>query len=223
MAKGLKYGLICLITLLVIGFLALTLTIDSIVKSNIEKTGSEMTGTAVTVDNVSISPFSGEGTIRGFRVANPNGYITDYAIEIDEFYIHLDVYTLFTDRVEVHEIRINGPAIYVEQKLRGNNLRTILNNMNDYTESQPAAAEMAIGYFLMEDGSADLHTEVGGERSARVEMSSIELHNVGTDNDRQAADQVITQIADRVFEQALHAAVRSGAEQIEDALRDIFN
>ncbi len=223
MTNGLKYSLIGLLIFLVAGFLALTLSIDSIVKSNFEKIGSEMTGTEVEVDNVSISPFSGEGTIRGFRVTNPEGYTTDHAIEIDDFFIHLNVFSLFSDRIEIYEIRINGPAVYVEQQLRGNNLRTILNNMNDYTEAQPAGAEMVIGYFLMQDGSADLHTEIGGERSARVEMSAIEMHDVGTGGGGQATEQVVKQIAERVFEQALQAAMRSGAEQIEDALRDIFD
>lgn len=221
MARGITYVLIGLLTFLVIGFLILTYSIDSIVKSNIENAGTEMTGTRVTVDNVSISPFSGEGTISGFRIENPEGFSTDHAFVADDFYIKMDVFTLFSDVIEVNEIRLTGPAIYVEQKLTGNNLRTILNNLDEAAESETGThGELAIGYFLMENGSADLYTEIGGERSARVEVSVIELHDLGGD---QVAEQVLREIAGRIVEQALQAAARSGAEQLRDAIRDIFD
>ena len=44
--------------------LVITLSLDGMVKSGIERNGSELLQTRVTVDNVSISLFSGSGTIR---------------------------------------------------------------------------------------------------------------------------------------------------------------
>ena len=223
MNKTFKYGLIGFVIIVAGGIWILSLKADSIVKSAIEDTGSQMTGTQVTVDQVSISPFSGEGTISGLRVANPEGYGTDHAIVIDDFYISLDLFSLFSDEILIHEIRITSPSIYVEQKLPENNLRTILHNIREYGETHPSDVEMFVGHFLMQDGVVDLYTEVGGERSARVEMSEIELHDIGTDDTGQAAEQVITVIAEQVTRQALQAAAQSGAEQIRDAIRDIFN
>lgn len=223
MNKILKYVLIGFVVILAGGIWLLSLSADAIVKSGIEKAGSEMTGTTVTVNQVSISPFSGEGTISGFRVANPEAYGTDYAIEIDDFYISLDLFSLFSDEVRIREIRITGPSIYVEQKLPENNLRTILNSIREHAEDEPSDVEMFIEYFLMRDGSVDLYTEIGGERSARVEMSEIELHDIGTADTGQAVEQVISIIAGEVTRQALQAAAQSGAEQLRDTIRDIFN
>ncbi len=221
MKRGIIYGIIGILVILVAGFLVITLSIDSIVKSNIEEAGSQMAGTRVTVDNVSISPFSGEGTIRGFRVENPEGYSTDHAIIIDDFFIKLDIFTLFSDVINVEEIRLTGPAIYVEQTLTGNNLRTILNNLNEAADAEPGTyGSLAIGYFLMEGGSADLYTEVGGERSARVEVSSIELRDL---SEEHAAEEAVRQIADQIIQQALQAAAQSGVEQLRDAIRDFFD
>lgn len=222
MGKTLKYGLIGLVIILAAGFWMLAMSIDSIVKSGMEQVGSEMTGTQVTVDDVSISPFSGEGTISGFRVANPDGFGTDHAIQIDDFHISLEVLSLFSDEIRIREIRITGPLLYVEQQLPENNLRILLNNIRDATDEDPAQADMFIGRFLMQDGTVDLYTEIGGERSARVEMSEIELHDIGTGESGRAAEQVVRQIAEPVIRQALEAAARSGVEQLRDAIRDVF-
>ncbi|MFU8859107.1 MAG: hypothetical protein ACNA8K_01660 [Cyclonatronaceae bacterium] len=224
MAKGIKITLISVVVIIVVGFLILTLALDSFVKSNIEKVGSEMTGTIVTVGGVSISPFSGQGTITHLRVANPDGYGTENAIVVDDLFIKLNVRSLWSDVIEIEEIVVTAPAIYVEQQMPGNNLRTILNNINDAaSRGTPTESEMVIGRFLLKDGTVDLYTEIGGERSARVEMSEIELTNLGSDNGREATEQVVRQIADRVVEQALQAALQSGAEQLRDAIEDLFN
>jgi hypothetical protein len=224
MAKGVKITLISVVVVILVGFLILSVALDSFVKSNIEKVGSEMTGTMVTAGGVSISPFSGQGTISHLRVANPDGYSTEHAIVVEDLFIKLDIWSLWSDVIEIDEIVITAPAIYVEQKLPGNNLRTILNNINEAaSRGTPTDSDMVIGRFLMIDGSVDLYTEIGGERSARVEMSEIELTNLGSDNGREATEQVVRQIADRVVEQALQAALQSGAEQLRDAIKDIFN
>lgn len=221
MAKGLKYGLIGLIVIVIVGLVALTLSIDSIVKSSIEDIGSEMTGTPVTVDGVSISPFSGQGTISGFRVANPDGYSETYAVEIGELSIEMDVMSLFSDEIIVRQIRVLSPMIYVEQHLHENNIQEILNHVNSVDAYEASDSEMMIEHFVLQDGRVDLYTEVGGERSASVEIETVEMHDIG--DGRDAVENIIQRIADEVGERVLRAAVESGGEQIRDALRDLFN
>lgn len=223
MTKIIKYGIAGFFLLILAGFLILTLTIDSIVKSNIESIGTEMAGTAVTVDNVSISPFSGEGTIRGFRIANPEGYQTDYAIQVDDFQIQLDIFTIWSDVILIREIRITNPSLYVEQQLPGNNLRTLLGHFNEVAGSEPGSfGEIEIDYFLLQGGSVDLYTEIGGERSARVEMADIEIRDLGRGGGERYTEEVIQEIVERVVQQALQAATRSGAEQLRDTIEGLF-
>lgn len=221
MGKALKVGFIGLIVVIVIGFVALTLSIDSIVKSSIEDIGSEMTGTLVSVDGVSISPFSGQGTISEFRVANPDGYSEPYAVEIGELFIEIDVMSVFSDVVIVRQISVLSPMIYVEQQLPQNNIQEILNHVNSVDAFEASDSEMMIEYFVLEDGRVELYTEVGGERSATVEIETIEMHDIG--DGREAVENIIQQIADEVGERVLRAAIQSGGEQIRDALRGLFN
>lgn len=223
MAKGIKYFFIGLTVLLITGWLILTFTIDSIVKSNIESVGTQMAGTPVTVDDVSISVFSGEGSLTGFRIANPDGYSSDYAVVIDDFHIELDIFSLWSDVPVIREIRILNPSIYVEQQLPDNNLMALYNHFNEVSDPDAEGfGEMIIEYFLMDGGTVDLYTEVGGERSARVEMSTIEIQDIGEGGGEQYAKDVVREIADQVIEQALQAAGRSGGEQLRDAIEGLF-
>ena len=208
--------------LLVIFLLIFMYSINSIVKSGIEDIGSEMAGTTVTVESVMISPFSGKGTISGFRVENPGDYSQPYAFQVEDFYIELKPLSLFTNEVIVHEIIITSPQIYVEQKLPENNILTIMRHIRDYPVGEATYTELVIGRFLMTDGSVDLFTQVGGERSAQVEVDTVELHDLGRGGGRRALEDVIREIAEDIAAEALKGGVQSGAEQLRDAIRELI-
>ncbi|HKL14490.1 MAG TPA: hypothetical protein VJ915_02585 [Balneolaceae bacterium] len=223
MSKAIKYTLLGLLIIIGGGILTISLTIDSIVSSGIEDIGTEMTGTAVTVDDVSISPFSGSGTINGFRVANPDGYSQENAITIQTMSIQLEPFSLFSDEILINQVIITDASVYVEQKLPENNIRDIMANVNSVPEGEASDARIIIELFVLENGTADLFTDVGGERSARVEISRIELQDLGRESGQETAEAVIKQIAEEVAGESLQAAVESGGEQLRDALRDLFN
>lgn len=212
-----------ILTIFIILFLVAMLSINSIVKSGIEEIGSEMTGTAVTIESVFISPFSGKGTISGFRVANPGNYSQPYAFLADDFFIELKPLTLFTGEVLVHEIIITSPRIYIEQKLPENNILSIMRNIREYPIGEASDTKLVINRFLMTDGSAELYTAVGGDRSAQVEVASVELHDLGRGGGREAMEQVIREIAEDIASEALKGAVQSGTEQLRDAFRDLID
>jgi len=204
-------------------FLVITLTLDSIVKSNIEKTGTEITGTSVSVGGVSISPFSGKGVIKNFRVANPDGFNEDYAFQADEISIELNVRSLFSDKVIIHQTVVSSPAVYVEKKLPENNLRTILSNIRAASAGETTDTEFILEHFLMTDGRANLYTQVGGERSATIQISEIDLRNPGEGVGRTEVETVIQEIAEQIVLNALSAAVREETDQLRDTIEGIFN
>ncbi len=223
MGKKVKIVIGALTTLFIIALLVFSLSINSIVKSSIERIGTEMTGTAVTVDRVSISIFTGNGEISGFRVANPDGYGRDYAVEVDHFSISLELTSLLSDEVVVKEIVIESPLIYLEQKVPGNNLNEILRHVRDTSPQETSEKHLVIERFYLNNGIAELYTEVGGEREARVEISEIELNDLGRGGGQQALEEVIERIAERIVNEAMRGAVDAGADQIRDAIRDLFN
>lgn len=223
MGKSLKFILIGLLVVVAAGALILTFTVDRIVQNGIENYGSTMTGTAVTVESVSISPFSGQGTISGFSVANPDGYDRDEAVRVEEISIEMDIMSLFSDEIIIRDLILESPFIQIEQKMPENNIREIMDAMDAASEEDPAETYLVIEHFIMRNGSADLYTEVGGERSATVELEELELTDIGREGSRQTAEQVIRQVAEPVAERALQAAIQSGGEQIRDAIEGLFD
>jgi uncharacterized protein involved in outer membrane biogenesis len=223
MSRGIKYASIGFIVLLVVAFVVLTISVDSIVKSGIERIGTEMTGTPVTVEDASISVFSGQGTVRGLRVSNPEGYHTTHALVVDDFFIKLDLRTLLSDMIVIDEVIVMGPAVFLEQKLPGNNLLAILQRIRE-AESKGTSAEtdVLISYLLIQDGTVDFYTRVGGERSARVEMAPIEMHDLGGRDRGSTVERAVREIADRIIEQALRTVPGSGVERLKEMFEGFF-
>lgn len=228
MRKSTKYifgGLAALVLLL---FLSLTYSLDYLIKSGIESNGSEMTGTAVTVDGVSLSPFSGEGTIEGLRVQNPDGFDSEYAMVIENFDIAVSVRSLLSDTVVINEIQISEPAISVIQKVPENNLRMLLKNMESATasESESASAIMVIERLVITGGTVTVTPSIGAQPSATVSLERIELQGLGSsgsDSAREVIRQIASEIVGKALESAMSGQLDDLKEKAKDAVKDIFN
>lgn len=219
--KGLKI-IGWLIALLAIAFLALTLTIDGIVKTGIEEHGSQLMGTEVQVDGVSISIFSGSGSISGFTVQNPDDFSDEAAIEIGEMSIAIDISSLFSEVILVEDITIKSPNVFFEQKGVGANLNVLNDNMAAYSESSSEKA-MIIEHLLVENGNIRVSTSIDRERNAEVSFNSIELEGIGRDGNDTISDAV-RQVIQPILEQAMEEAIKSGiTDQIENRVRDLFD
>lgn len=223
--KALKYSLLGLLSILVIGFIVLTLSLDGLVKSNIEEIGSEMTGTAVTVSEVSISPFTGSGIIRGFNVSNPDGFETEDALSIERFDIEIDVWSLFSDNIVIREIIVTAPHLTVEQQIPANNLKTIMDNIQQAIPEGETETNLVISHLVVDEGIVHLRTDVGGTEERTIELPRIEQRDLGTEH--HSIRQTVREIAEPVVEQALRAALKGGLDQLQDkardALRDLFD
>jgi hypothetical protein len=84
-------------------------SIDTIVKAAIEKYGSEITGTKVSVGSVDISLKTGRGTIRDVEVHNPKGFSSGVVFRLGEITVDIDVASLNKDPVVVERVTILAP------------------------------------------------------------------------------------------------------------------
>lgn len=227
MSKSLKYSVAGIIGILLLAFVVLTFSLDYLVKSAIESTGSEMLKTEVTVESVSISPFSGSGTIEGLRVKNPEGFDSDYAMVMERFEISLDVGTLLSDTLVINRILIDKPVLSVIQKVPKNNLRMLMKNMEQSSvEESTASGGMVIEQLLVRNGRVSVTPNVGGEQSAVVNMDDIELKNLGKSGNGSTFG-VVRQITSRIINEALNSALSGQLEGLKnkakDAVKDLFN
>lgn len=229
MQKSIKYILGGVFILILAAFTVLAFTLNGMVKSGIESTGSELTQTGVTVDQVSINPWSGRGTIEGLRVRNPDGFESEYAMVMGSFDIGLDIASIFSDTLVIREIVITEPDLSVIQKIPQNNLRILMRNMEEAASAetaQSASQAMLIERLLVQDARITVTPNIGGQPSATVTMDELELQNIGQDGSA-ATRQVIQIAASRLIDKALQTALSGQLDELKnkakDAVKDIFN
>ena len=121
-----------LMVVIAIVLLYVVSSLDSIIKAAVEKYGSEVTQVEVRLDKAKVSITSGEGSLRGLTVGNPEGFKTDRAFSLGEISVALDVGTVTQDPVVIKEIVISAPEVTYELGPGGSNIDTIQRNVNAY-------------------------------------------------------------------------------------------
>ncbi len=117
--------------------------LDSFVKAEIEKYGTQITGTSVKLSNVHISLSTGEGTITGLVIRNPEGYSTPNAFEMNAITVRLDVHSMAgKGPIIIKEIAIEKPLVIFEalDATGATNLHAIAHNAQNYSGAHKKAA-----------------------------------------------------------------------------------
>lgn len=188
-----KLLIAAMVLLLIIAGVAIFLynSIDPIVKSAIERFGSDVTGTKVTVGSVDISLKTGRGTIRDLKVDNPEGFSSGDAFELGEITIDLDVASLNKDPIVIEEIRVLEPVVRgeLDGKARTNIgvLRDHVLNYQDGSSKKPAQKQdggyekhFAIRQLFFDAGRVELDaTAAGVEEEKTIDLPTLRVGGVG--------------------------------------------
>lgn len=148
MGKKIGIGIIVLLVLLAGAGYYLFSNLDSLVRTALEKYGSQATLTQVTVGGVSLSPGAGTGTITGLTIANPPGYSTPDALSVGSIALRLDSSTLAgSGPIVIDSLTITEPQVTYEVKGlgQGSNLQTIEDNIQSFVNSGLASRAPADG------------------------------------------------------------------------------
>jgi uncharacterized protein involved in outer membrane biogenesis len=169
-------------------FVYLYNSIDSIVKNGIERYGTDVCGTKVSVGSVDISLKTGTGTIHNLRVANPDGFSHDSAVSLGAATLSLDIGSLNRDPIVIKEIRVAAPVVSaeVDEKL-ASNVGIIRSHVEKYQaraakpEKQDSGLEkrIAIHSFVIEKGVLKGDATRIGQQKGEWDMPAIELSNLG--------------------------------------------
>jgi hypothetical protein len=235
-----KKILISVVFLLLLAGGGLFFYLDSIVKSGIEVVGSRVLGTAVTVDSVSLSPLSGQGSISGLRVTNPEGFESQYAFELDSVLVNIDVNSVFTDVAVVESIVIMQPIITYETKITSDNIRALLDNLDDRgaAASDPESAEASrqqiiIREFRMVGSQLNF---VSALVSAPITLADIEIRDIGAEGGSASAANAVRVVLQELvasilnshdlpgldgLRESVEGRIQDGAQRVEEAVEDL--
>ncbi|MFD2531122.1 DUF748 domain-containing protein [Gracilimonas halophila] len=205
------------VVVIIAAILVITLSLDGMIRSGIEENGSELLQTQVTVDNVSVSIFSGSGTISGFTVQNPEGFSNEPALYIKEASMNMDIWSLFSDQIVVNEIIVKSPDLFFEEIGVGVNLKK-LNETMDLASEESSETSLIIQYLLIEDGNITVSSSLERERTTEVTLDDIGRN--GTNTIKQSVRQVLKPLLQKAMEEALRSGV---VEQLENKVRNLFD
>ena len=143
MKKPVKIALYAVGGLLALAVIALTVVViylDAIIQNGVTVFGAKMTGTKVELKSVSLSLFRPKLELKGFIVGNPSGYSSPEAISLKRLYVEVDRDSLFTNRIVINRIVVDGANICFEPKITGeNNLRDLKKNIDKQVSRSESA------------------------------------------------------------------------------------
>jgi hypothetical protein len=205
--------------------------VNSIVKQGIEKAAPEMLQAPVDVASVDISILSGRGEIRGLKVGNPNGYKGSYAFELERILLEMDPVSLGTDTVHIKSLIIDSPLIAYEGNLKDSNIQQLQRNVEalinsrgnlDGQETKTANGEsrtrLQLDYFAITNANASVELAFLSGDPLRLQLSDIELRDIGKAQDKSAAEVLDNILAN--FNRSLIIAIEQNAGGISDQLEE---
>ena len=198
-----------LLGLVVVGVVVyVMLNINPLVKHAINTYGPRMTGTEVAVEDVSLSVFSGQGSLSGLIVGNPKGFQEKLLMSLGRVEVGVDLGTVTSEQIVINEVVLLSPHITYEQTGRSpSNFEVLMESIQKSTSgdkpAEPADTTQAkakktmlVKDFWLKNGQATVSmTGLAGE-SLTVDLPTIHLTDVGGDT---PPDVVVEEIMNAIF------------------------
>jgi hypothetical protein len=218
--KRILWGAVIVLIVLIIGStIVADVFLDDIAKKGIETVGPEIAKVSVKLDGVHLSLLTGSAKIKGLVIGNPEGYKTPHAISIGSVAIGVNPLSVLSDKIVVRSARVEALEITLEGNPFGeNNLRKIMDNVNDVAKSGAApstnapvqAGRKPAGKYEVDDfliTGAKVHVSpIGmGGKEITLPLPPIHLTDLGKDNDGLTATDLTRRVLDAVTTATLNA------------------
>lgn len=141
MKKLIVRGGLIVVVLVVVGLVAVYFSLNSIVKTQVEKQGTKATGVATVLESVNLNPFGGALSLNDFSLANPEGFSDGKIFKLGEGDVQVKLGSLLSDEVVVPKVNLDGAEVLLE--LNGLNLNTmeLLKQIQEAGQSDDAGTE----------------------------------------------------------------------------------
>lgn len=223
-------GVVLLVIILgTAGLIFYTLSnLDNLVQSAVERFGSDVTQTEVTLENVDIDLRNGRAQLSNFVINNPAGYTSEYAFALDDIILQIvpsSVGASQDDIVVIEEIRVDGASIIAElQGLRNSNLQELAANVKgslpdeDVDQPKPEAPtdytgpNFRVQRFEFSNANISLVSEQISDRT--IDMPSVSARNLGGESGLPPRE-----LAAALMNEVLAQAVSAVRAEVEKAAR----
>ncbi len=185
----------------------------TMLKPMVEKVASHALGTKVTLAALDVSIAEKKVTVKGIQVDNPPGaFQSPYFLHADT--ISVTARDLTGAVLALGEIVVDGVDIRYEVRKGGTNLGALQDNMKagqSGASSSSGGKDIAIDRLQLTNISVTplaAVAKISGQGSAK--MPDIVLKNLGTESKPVTAEQVFTQVMDRLARGAIRVVSEKG-------------
>jgi uncharacterized protein involved in outer membrane biogenesis len=228
---------VCVLALVVAAF-----SLGSIVTHGVNSFAPRLTNTTVTLSSADISPFSGNGTLRGFSMGNPAGWSDAKLVAVKKVHVSVMPKSLTADHIVINDIDVEAPEFDYETKVVSSNVSDLLANIEKAGggSSAPQAAakngkpiKIEVRHFRVRDGMVRLGA---GAAAIKIPLPPIELADIGTRENGVTPYRLATVVMRSVTSSIVHAtthaalnvggtagaAAAAGAKKAGDAVKGLF-
>lgn len=230
--KVLIGAVLFIVIAIAIGFYYVWTSLDSLVEGAIEKYGSQVTQTAVKVQQVKLRDTlaEGKGAIAGISVANPKGFASPHAFTLGKIQTKIDIKTLTKSPIVIDEIIVASPQVFYEMNAdRKANFNMLKDNISRAIPAKPVTKEtetktagdetkIIIRRLLIEGGKIQATIVPLDGKQLSTRLPRIELHNLGGKGGSTPAE-LAKQVLDVVVDRTRAAVSELGIEkQLKEAV-----
>ena len=241
MKKVLLYGTLALAILALALYVTGQYFLGSIVKAGVNKFGPAITQTKVELQGAHISPLSGDGTLTGLAVGNPQGWSAANAFRLGKVHLNVEPASLMKAYIVINELTIEQPDFLYETKFVASNIGDLLKNIeqsvgsgrNEAKTKSGQPIKLVVRKLVLKDGRVTLG--VAGAAVA-MPMPQIDMVDIGVAEGGVTPAQLAVAIMRNVLTSVVAASTQAltkvggtsgaaaleGAKQIGDAIQGIF-
>jgi hypothetical protein len=187
---------------------------ESLVAEGIEKTVPAITKTDVQVGDVSVGPISGTASLENLVIGNPAGFTEPHALRLGKIETKLDIESLFSDKIVIHDIDIVDPEIIFENSKAGQNLQQINENIQAYigpdaTDESGEPVRFVIENFRLRGAKIKITGLGVDELNQEIILPDLHLQGIGEKENgivaADAAKQIFAAVMDAVKKELVKA------------------
>ncbi|MCW8835383.1 MAG: hypothetical protein OQJ99_03320, partial [Rhodospirillales bacterium] len=166
-------------------------SLDGLVKTAVEKGGSEVTRVAVSLNSAEIGLTEGTGMLSGLTVGNPSGFKTDNAFSLGQVSVKIDTATITSDPVVIKEVVIAAPQVTYELGASGSNIDAIKKNVEAFAAAHGGGQKSAssgegpkiiIENLYIRDGKVKISAVPLGGKTMDAALPNIHLKDIGKES-----------------------------------------
>lgn len=223
--KIIKWAVLAVVLLVVIGLAVFWLTLDRIVRRTVETQATASLLTPTTLGGASVAPIRGKVQLDDLKIASPPGYSADHIFTLGDVKLAVSYGELRQDPIRVDTISLKEPVITLEQKDLKTNIQAMMDRLPKGEETPASGNEhpihLIISTLTVENPTVVLRPGFPGLRQEmRLKLPTLTMKDVGQGEGNKNGAAIKDVVMLVLTEVASKAA---DSDQLPPELRQLLN